>query len=86
MEVYRRIVVGGGEERDDVDDIGGTADSVAETSDPSALLCRVLSLSLLLLSSSNPDSQPKCGVYPPPEEQRTGRGVNASLELCLSSI
>jgi len=41
MEVYRRIVVGGGEEGDDVDDIGGTADSVAETSDLPALLCRV---------------------------------------------
>lgn len=30
MKVYRRIVVGCGEEGDD---IGGTADSVAETSD-----------------------------------------------------
>lgn len=80
MEVYRRIVVGGGEEGDD---IGGTADSVAEPSDLSTLLCRVLSL--LLLSNPNPDSQPK-GVYPPPEESRTGRGVDVALELCLSSI
>jgi hypothetical protein len=80
MEVYRRIVVGGGEG----DDVGGIADSVAETSDLSALLCHVLWL--LLLSSSNPEFQPKCGVYPPPEESRTGRGVDVALELCTSSI
>lgn len=84
MKVYRRIFVGGGEEGDDVDGIGGIVDSVAEPSDLSALLCRVLSL--LLLPSSNPEFQPKCGVYSPPEEQGTGRGVNASLELCPSSI
>lgn len=84
MKVYRRIVVGLGEEGDDVDDIGGIADSVAEPSDLPALLCRVLSL--LLLSSSNPELKPKCGVYPPPEELGTGRGVDVALELCLSSI
>lgn len=84
MEVHRRIVVGGEEERDDVDDIGGIADSVAETSDLSALLCRVLSL--MLLPSSNPEFQPKCGVYSPPEGQGTGLGVDVALELCPSSI
>lgn len=80
MEVYRRIVVGGGEG----DDVGGIADSVAETSDLPALLCRVFSL--LLLSPTNPESQPKGGVYPPPEESGTGCGVDVALELCTSSI
>ena len=80
MGIYRRNVVGGGEGDDD----GGIADNVAETSDLSALLCRVLSL--LLLSPTNPQSQPKCGVYPPPEELGIGRGVDVALELCLSSI
>jgi hypothetical protein len=84
MEVHRRIVVGGEEEGDDVDDIGGIADSVAEISDLSELLCCVLSL--LLLLNPNPAFQPKCGVYPPPEELGIGRGVDVALELCLSSI